>query len=334
MEILTEEGTVHPVSAPVTVCGDIHGQFYDLLELFRRGGSVPQTKYIFMVCNLSLARMCTNSTQTLKQGDYVDRGYHSLETFSLLMCLKARSVECIFVAIIVGNSYPDSIYLLRGNHETRQITQAYGFYDDCMKRYGNAYPWRKCMDVFDFLPIAAVCAVFALLLKHSSVQLFKLIDGKIFCVHGGLSPELKTLDQICTIQRNQEVPHEGAFCDLMWSDPEVLEGWEISPRGAGYLFGHRVTQQVYFRWPGVGGVGCKGHMPDFCSLLPPQFNRINDLDLICRAHQLVMEGYKHSFPDQSLVTVWSAASMFFSLYFLRSLGPRRTTAIAAAMSQP
>jgi len=228
IEIFLEEGTVQPVSTPVTVCGDIHGQFYDLLQLFKMGGDVPSSKYIFM-------------------GDYVDRGYHSIETFSLLMCLKAR--------------YPTRITLLRGNHETRQVTQAYGFYDDCMKRYGNAFPWRKCMEVFDYLPIAAV------------------IDNKVLCVHGGLSPDLKTLDQICTIQRKQEVPHEGPFCDLMWSDPEVLEGWAVSPRGAGYLFGHRVTQQ---------------------------FNRINGLELICRAHQLVMEGYKHSFPDQSLVTIWSA----------------------------
>ncbi|KAJ4458509.1 putative Serine/threonine-protein phosphatase 6 catalytic subunit [Paratrimastix pyriformis] len=228
VEILLEEGTVQPVSAPVTVCGDIHGQFYDMLQLFKIGGEVPNTKYVFM-------------------GDYVDRGYHSLETFSLLMCLKAR--------------YPSRITLLRGNHETRQITQAYGFYDDCMKRYGNALPWRKCMEVFDYLPIAA------------------LIDNKVLCVHGGLSPELKTLDQICTIQRRQEVPHEGAFCDLMWSDPEALDGWAISPRGAGYLFGHKVAKQ---------------------------FNQINGLDLICRAHQLVNEGYKHSFPDQCVVTVWSA----------------------------
>lgn len=90
-----EESNIQPISTPVTVCGDIHGQFYDLIELFRVGGELPGTSYIFM-------------------GDFVDRGHYSLETFSLLMCLKA--------------CYPDKITLLRGNHESRQITQVYGFY--------------------------------------------------------------------------------------------------------------------------------------------------------------------------------------------------------------
>ncbi|RYH20039.1 hypothetical protein EON65_24800 [archaeon] len=114
-----------------------------------------------------------------------------------------------------------------------------------------------------------------------------LLAPQVFCVHGGLSPAINTLDQIRVIDRKQEVPHDGAMCDLMWSDPEDIDGWGLSPRGAGYLFGADVVAK---------------------------FNEINHIDLIARAHQLVMEGYKAMFPvkgkggqsSDSLVTVWSA----------------------------
>jgi serine/threonine-protein phosphatase PP1-1 len=143
--------------------------------------------------------------------------------------------------------YPDRIVLVRGNHESRQITQVYGFYEECQQKYGNASVWKACCHVFDFLVLAAI------------------IDGEILCVHGGLSPEIRTIDQIRVVARAQEIPHEGAFCDLVWSDPEDVETWAISPRGAGWLFGDKVATE---------------------------FNHVNGLKLIARAHQLVNEGYK------------------------------------------
>ena len=179
-------------------------------------------------------------------GDFVDRGFYSVETFLLLLALKVR--------------YPDRIYLIRGNHESRQITQVYGFYDECLRKYGSITVWRYCTEIFDYLSLSAI------------------IDGKIFCVHGGLSPSIQTLDQIRTIDRKQEVPHDGPMCDLLWSDPEDTQGWGVSPRGAGYLFGSDVVSQ---------------------------FNAANDIEMICRAHQLVMEGYKWHF-NETVLTVWSA----------------------------
>ncbi|GMM35924.1 type 2A-related serine/threonine-protein phosphatase [Saccharomycopsis crataegensis] len=228
-EILMEESNIQPVKSPVTVCGDIHGQFHDLLELFRVSGGFPDNiNYIFL-------------------GDYVDRGYFSLETFTLLMCLKVK--------------YPSRITLVRGNHESRQITQVYGFYEECLTKYGSTTVWKYCCQVFDFLTLAAI------------------IDGKILCIHGGLSPEIRMLDQIRVLSRAQEIPHEGGFCDLVWSDPDNVKNWSVSPRGAGWLFGSAVARE---------------------------FNYVNDLKLIARAHQLVMEGFRYHFKDKDVVTVWSA----------------------------
>ncbi|KAK4640193.1 sporulation-induced protein [Podospora bellae-mahoneyi] len=299
-EVLMEESNIQPVVTPVTICGDIHGQFYDLLELFRVAGGMPgdnnvqapQTvtavitsddieppseitdpKLQKKVINSGPAQISTDPNETIVEGDttteailppnegltqsadtkfvflgdFVDRGYFSLETFTLLMCLKAK--------------YPDRIVLVRGNHESRQITQVYGFYEECQQKYGNASVWKACCQVFDFLVLAAI------------------VDGTVLCVHGGLSPEIRTIDQIRVVARAQEIPHEGAFCDLVWSDPEDIDTWAVSPRGAGWLFGDKVATE---------------------------FNHVNGLKTIARAHQLVNEGYKYHFSERSVVTVWSA----------------------------
>ena len=190
-------------------------------------------------------------------GDYVDRGYYSVETVTLLVTLKIR--------------YPQRITILRGNHESRQITQVYGFYDECLRKYGNANVWKYFTDLFDYLPLTA------------------LIDNQIFCLHGGLSPSIDTLDNIRALDRIQEVPHEGPMCDLLWSDPDDRCGWGISPRGAGYTFGQDISEA---------------------------FNHNNGLTLVARAHQLVMEGYNWS-QDRNVVTIFSGNLPVLDLHCCR-----------------
>lgn len=226
-EILIKETNVQPVRTPVTICGDVHGQFGDLMELFSIVGKPPDTNLLFM-------------------GDYVDRGYYSVETVSLLFALKVR--------------YPDRITILRGNHETRQITQVYGFYDECNRKYGNANVWKYFTETFDYLPLTAV------------------VDDAVFCLHGGLSPNVDKLDMIRSINRVSEVPVDGAMCDLLWSDPQEQQGWQPSLRGAGFNFGPDISEQ---------------------------FNFNNRLKLIARAHQLVMDGFLTAHSN-NVVTVFSA----------------------------
>jgi len=225
--ILQREPNVLRINTPIMVCGDVHGQFYDLLQLFKTGGRCPDTQYLFL-------------------GDYVDRGHFSCETFLLLLSLKV--------------CYPDRMHLIRGNHESRQITLFYGFYEECVTKFGNPNVWKYCVDVFDYLSLSAI------------------IDDKVFCVHGGLSPLVSQVDSIDILNRKVEVPHEGAMCELLWSDPEDLKGWWVSPRGAGYLFGADVSES---------------------------FLKGNNFEMICRAHQLAMEGYKEHF-DGKVITIWSA----------------------------
>ncbi len=227
-EIFIKEPNIPIVHCPVTVCGDIHGQYHDLLELFKVGGYTPDTNYLFL-------------------GDYVDRGCFSVESVSLLLALKLK--------------YPNRIFLLRGNHESRQTSQMYGFYDECLKKYNNNITiWDTFMDLFDFLPLCA------------------LIENKILCLHGGLSPNIQTIEEINKLDRKQELPHDGPMSDLLWSDPEEREGWGQSPRGAGFVFGGDISRK---------------------------FNFTNKLSMICRAHQLQQNGFQWSH-ENNVLTIFSA----------------------------
>ncbi|QSZ32222.1 hypothetical protein DSL72_001795 [Monilinia vaccinii-corymbosi] len=186
------------------------------------------------------------SSNFLFLGDYVDRGKQSLETILLLMCYKIK--------------YPENFFLLRGNHECANVTRVYGFYDEC-KRRANVKVWKTFVDVFNCLPIAAIVA------------------GKIFCVHGGLSPALSHMDDIRHIARPTDVPDFGLLNDLLWSDPADQENdWETSERGVSYSFGKKVISEFLAR---------------------------HDFDLVCRAHMVVEDGYEF-FEDRILVTVFSA----------------------------
>lgn len=179
-------------------------------------------------------------------GDYVDRGKQSLETILLLFCYKLK--------------YPENFFILRGNHECASVNRVYGFYDEC-KRRCNLKVWKVFADCFNCLPIAAVVA------------------GKIFCVHGGLSPNLNSMDDIRAIQRPTDVPDFGLLNDLLWSDPsDLVTDWEDNERGVSYCFGKEIVS-------------------DFLTK--------HDFDLVCRAHMVVEEGYEF-FNDRSLVTVFSA----------------------------
>jgi len=182
-------------------------------------------------------------------GDYVDRGKQSLETILLLLCYKLK--------------YPENFFLLRGNHECANVTRVYGFYDEC-KRRCNVKIWKTFVDTFNTLPIASIVA------------------GKIFCVHGGLSPALSHMDDIRNIARPTDVPDYGLLNDLLWSDPADMEqDWEANERGVSYCFGKKVITD---------------------------FLQTHDFDLVCRAHMVVEDGYEF-FNDRVLVTVFSAPNV-------------------------
>lgn len=166
-DCLSKEPNLLTVPAPVTVCGDIHGQYYDLLKLFEVGGDPATTPYLFL-------------------GDYVDRGSFSFECLIYLYSLKLN--------------YRDHFWLLRGNHECKHLTSYFTFKNECLHKY-NLTIYEACCNSFNALPLAA------------------LMNNQYFCVHGGISPELKTAQDVNKINRFREIPSRGLMCDLVWADP-------------------------------------------------------------------------------------------------------------------
>lgn len=239
-KVLKQEPNLLEMDAPITVCGDVHGQYYDLMKLFEVGGDPAETRYLFL-------------------GDYVDRGYFSIECVLYLWSLKIW--------------YPNTLWLLRGNHECRHLTDYFTFKLECKHKYSEKI-YEACMDSFCALPLAAV------------------MNKQFLCIHGGLSPELHTLDDLKQIDRFREPPTHGLMCDILWADP--LEE-----------FGQEKTSE-YFVHNHVRGCSYFFSYPAACNFLEK-----NNLLSVIRAHEAQDAGYRMyrktrttGFP--SVMTIFSA----------------------------
>ena len=190
--MLLTEPSLLEISGPLQIVGDIHGQIHDLSQILHSVGLPPYAKWLFL-------------------GDYVDRGKNSVEVICLLFALKIK--------------FPTQIYLLRGNHESRDMTEIFGFAEECRQKLSISI-WSLFCATFDALPIAAV------------------VNFSILCVHGGISPDLVTLKQIADISRPCDIPQSGFITDLMWSDPlNETKEYAESIRGSTVTWGLAPAQR-------------------------------------------------------------------------------------------
>lgn len=239
-KLLKAEPNLLEMDAPITVCGDVHGQYFDLMKLFEVGGDPAETRYLFL-------------------GDYVDRGYFSIECVLYLWSLKIW--------------YPNTLWLLRGNHECRHLTDYFTFKLECKHKYSERV-YDACMDSFCALPLAAV------------------MNKQFLCIHGGLSPELHTLEDIKNIDRFREPPTHGLMCDILWADP--LEEFGQEKTGEFFVHNHVRGCSYFFSYPAA------------CNFLEK-----NNLLSVIRAHEAQDAGYRMyrktrttGFP--SVMTIFSA----------------------------
>ena len=180
------------------------------------------------------------------------------------LCWNGLSTFILLILYLI--KYPNNLTLLRGNHDSRIFSQMYGLYDECVKKITKKDEgieiYNKINELFDLLQLSAV------------------IDNKYFCVHGGLSPELKKIEDLNNLERKNEIPEKGIITDLIWSDPkEDVNYFVPSSKGAGQFYGEKAVN-VFI-----------------------QENK--NIEMIIRSHELVDNGYKYQF-NNKLLTVFSA----------------------------
>lgn len=237
--VLREEPTLLKLSAPIKIFGDIHGQYPDLMRLFSEFGAPSHTGDLDLVDYLFL-------------GDFVDRGTYQLETICLILALKIE--------------YRDRVFVIRGNHESPEINEKYGFRDECIERLGPAGDavWRCFNAVFAWMPLAAT------------------IGGKIFCVHGGIGLTVESLEQVAAIERPIQKGEGPLMMDLLWSDPAAHDSVTGISLNLQRLGPDRTPDRAPM--PGECTTFDAARVNDFC--------RHNGIHLIIRAHECVMDGFE------------------------------------------